>query len=106
VQLDRPPAELAQRIEQRVAAMLAAGLVDELRGLLTQGLKDNPSAAQAIGYREVIAMLEGRLPAARLAAEIAQNTRALVKKQRTWFRTQLPAHRVVPAANADPATLF
>lgn len=106
VQLDRPPAELAQRIEQRVAAMLAAGLVEEVRGLLAQGLQENPSAAQAIGYREVIAMLAGRLPAAQLAAEIAQNTRALVKKQRTWFRTQLPAHRVVSAATADPAALF
>ncbi|MCW5547560.1 MAG: tRNA (adenosine(37)-N6)-dimethylallyltransferase MiaA [Opitutaceae bacterium] len=106
VQLDRPPAELAQRIEQRVAAMLAAGLVEEVRGLLAQGLRENPSAAQAIGYREVIAMLAGRLPASQLAAEIAKNTRALVKKQRTWFRTQLPEHRVVPAATADAAALF
>jgi tRNA dimethylallyltransferase len=106
VQLVRPPAELAQRIEQRVAAMLAAGLVEEVRGLLPRGLQENPSAAQAIGYREVIAMLAGRLPETQLAAEIAKNTRALVKKQRTWFRTQLPAHRVVPAATADPTALF
>jgi tRNA dimethylallyltransferase len=106
VQLVRPPAELAQRIEQRVAAMLAAGLVKEVRGLLAQGLRENPSAAQAIGYREVIAMLAGRLPETHLAAEIAKNTRALVKKQRAWFRTQLPTHRVVPAATADPTALF
>ena len=55
-------------------------------------------AASAIGYREVLALLEGKLADKDLAAEIAQNTRALVKKQRTWFRTQLPpAHRVVAA---------
>lgn len=105
VRLDRPADELKHRIELRVSAMLAAGLVEEVRGLLAQGLKENPSAAQAIGYREVIAMLAGRLPAAELAAAIAKNTRALVKKQRTWFRTQLPGHRVVPAA-ADVLTLF
>ncbi|ACB75840.1 tRNA (adenosine(37)-N6)-dimethylallyltransferase MiaA [Opitutus terrae] len=96
--LDRDPVELNQRIAARVAAMLAAGLVDEVKRLLPAGLKENPSAARAIGYREVIDLLEGRLPAASLAAEIEKNTRALVKKQRTWFRTQLPDHRRVDAA--------
>jgi tRNA dimethylallyltransferase len=92
---DRSPDELNRRIEARVAAMLSAGLVEEVRGLLGAGLGQNPSAARAIGYREVIAMLEGRLASADLAAEIVKDTRALVKKQRTWFRTQLPAHEIV-----------
>ena len=55
-------------------------------------------SALAIGYREVLALLDGDLAEVRLAEEIAKNTRALVKKQRTWFRTQLPAHRVLAAA--------
>jgi tRNA dimethylallyltransferase len=42
-------------------------------------------------------MLDGRLAPKELAREIAKNTRALVKKQRTWFRTQLPSHRVIDA---------
>jgi len=91
------PAELVRRIEARVAAMLRDGLVEEVRRLIGVGLKENPSAARAIGYRETIDFIEGRLPRERLAAEMAKNTRALVKKQRTWFRTQLPAHRVVAA---------
>jgi tRNA dimethylallyltransferase len=96
--LDRAPDDLEKRIEQRVAAMLREGLVDEVRRLHAAGLEKNLSAVRAIGYREVIAMLAGQLAPENLAAEIAQNTRALVKKQRTWFRTQLPAaHRVVPA---------
>ena len=100
VLLERDPAELDRRIEERAKAMLEAGLVEEVRRLLAAGLRDNPSAAKAIGYREVIAMLDGRLPAGGLAAEIARDTRALVKKQRTWFRTQLPPHRVVdPGVN-------
>ena len=106
-QLDRAPADLAQRIAARVAAMLRDGLVDEVRRLRAEGLEQNPSAARAIGYREVLALLDGRLAEPQLAAEIAQNTRALVKKQRTWFRTQLPAHRVVGADTLrDAAELF
>ena len=71
------------------------------------GLERNPSAARAIGYREVIAVLDGELPEPALAAEIAKNTRALVKKQRTWFRTQLPGHRVLDVATLrDPDQLF
>lgn len=102
--LERDPAELERRIGQRVAEMLAAGLVDEVRRLRAEGLERNPSAARAIGYREVLAMLEGSLPESRLAAEIAQNTRRLVKKQRTWFRTQLPSHRVLAAGAVGAAS--
>jgi tRNA dimethylallyltransferase len=105
-ELTREPADLNRRIETRVAAMLRAGLIDEVRGLLARGLKENPSAARAIGYRETIDFLEGRLPESGLAAKIAQNTRALVKKQRTWFRTQLPPHRLVPVAAATAEVLF
>ncbi len=104
--LERPADELAGRIEVRVAAMLRAGLVDEVRQLLGAGLRDNPSAARAIGYREVIDLLDGRLPEEKLAAEIVKNTRALVKKQRTWFRTQLPPHRTVAVAGLTVGGLF
>jgi tRNA dimethylallyltransferase len=105
--LDREANDLAQRIDVRVAEMLRSGLVEEVRRLRGEGLDLNPSASRAIGYREVIAMIDGRLPAGDLAAEIARNTRALVKKQRTWFRTQLPPHRVVAAsAVRDEGELF
>ena len=107
VRLEREPAELNRRIEQRVAAMLAAGLMDEVRHLRSRGLERNPSAAKAIGYREVLAVLDGTLPEGELAAEIAKNTRALVKKQRTWFRTQLPPHRTLEVENlSDAQELF
>ncbi len=105
--LERASEDLNARIEVRVAAMLRDGLVDEVRRLRGEGLEGNPSAARAIGYREVLAHLDGRLPAAALAGEIARNTRGLVKKQRTWFRTQLPPHRVLRAeAVRDAAELF
>lgn len=105
-ELARDKDDLDRRIAARVDAMLRAGLVAEVRGLLAQGLKENPSAAKAIGYRETIDFLEGRLPEGDLAAAIGQNTRQLVRKQRTWFKTQLPAHAPVDAASADVRSLF
>jgi tRNA dimethylallyltransferase len=104
--LDREPEDLHARIARRVDAMLAEGLVAEVERLRAAGLERNPSASRAIGYRETLAMLDGGLPRASLAAEIVKNTRALVKKQRTWFRTQLPEHRVLAAKDTAVAELF
>ena len=105
--LERSPRDLDARIAGRVDAMLDAGLVDEVARLLGAGLRSNPSAAGAIGYRETIDVLEGKAPAAGLAGAIARDTRALVKKQRAWFRTQLPPHSVLDAAQLkDEARLF
>ena len=93
--LERPMAVLEAMIAQRVERMLRDGLVAEVERARAAGLERNPSAARAIGYRETLAMLAGTLPPAELAATIGKNTRALVRKQRTWFRTQLPEHAVV-----------
>ncbi|HUJ44180.1 MAG TPA: tRNA (adenosine(37)-N6)-dimethylallyltransferase MiaA [Opitutaceae bacterium] len=104
--LDRPRGELEARIDARVQTMLARGLVEEVRRLLDAGLKRNPSAARAIGYRETIAFLEGQLPREALAPLIARNTRGLVRKQLTWFRTQLPPHSVLAAGGLTLDSLF
>jgi tRNA dimethylallyltransferase len=104
--IERPVAELEARIAARVDAMLHSGLVEEVTRLAGAGLRSNPSAARAIGYRETLDVIDGLAPLGGLAAAIAKNTRALVKKQRTWFRTQLPAHLVIDAGvspdGADP----
>lgn len=105
-ELAREPDEVDARIEARVAAMLRAGLVDEVRALLGRGLKENPSVAGAIGYRETVDFIEGRLGEAELAPAIVKNTRALVRKQRTWFKTQLPPHPRVTAGSVRLDGLF
>ena len=105
-ELVRELPDLEARVERRVAQLLEAGLVAEVRSLLAQGLKQNPSAAGAIGYRETIDFIEGRLAEKDLAAAIAQNTRALVRKQRTWFKTQLPGHPRLDAASTGVDGLF
>lgn len=104
--LDREGAELESRITGRIEEMIRAGLIEEVVRLRAEGLEKNPSAAGSIGYRETLAFLDGKLKREELVAEIAKNTRALVKKQRTWFRTQLPEHRVVEAAKATVADVF
>lgn len=106
--LHRDDAELRVRVAARVKAMLRDGLVEEVRRLRADGLEDNPSAATAIGYRETLAMLRGELTEARLADEIAGNTWKLVRKQKTWFRTQVPSGRMrdVAADGARAAGLF
>jgi tRNA dimethylallyltransferase len=106
VELVREMPDLEIRIRERVDTMLEAGLIEEVRGLVALGLKQNPSAAGAIGYRETLGFLDGRLPETELAGAIARNTRALVKKQLTWFKTQLPAHPRVDAASASGDSLF
>jgi tRNA dimethylallyltransferase len=100
--LTRDRDELRERVVHRVDAMLEAGLVDEVRSLLVRGLEQNPSAASAIGYREVIRHLHGETKVEECREEIIQNTQHLIKKQLTWFRHQLPAGRVVNLTETEP----
>lgn len=99
--LHREPADLENRLVARGQAMIAAGLVGEVRGLLPRGLAGNLSAAKAIGYREVLALFAGEIAEADLGPLIIRHTRGLVKKQLTWFRTQLPAHRQISVATLE-----
>jgi tRNA dimethylallyltransferase len=79
---------LSERLRARVAAMFAAGFVDEVRGLHTAGWDTRLRPLRAIGYREVAELLAGRLdePTARERIWIA--TRRYAKRQRTWFRAE------------------
>jgi tRNA dimethylallyltransferase len=77
---------LARRIAARVQAMRTAGLVDEVRGL-RRGPPLSRTAAQAIGYREVVDHLEGREPSLDAAlATAVRRTRSFARRQRMWFR--------------------
>lgn len=79
-------ADLAERIAQRVDRMWAQGLVDEVRALADAGLRDGVTASRALGYAQVLALLDGRLSddAARSATLAA--TRRFARRQRAWFR--------------------
>lgn len=90
VVLERDPQELNERIALRVDEMLERGLIEEVKRLRAAGLETNPSAAGAIGYRETLSYLDGEFDLKEMASRIVINSRRLAKKQRTWFRTQLP----------------
>ncbi len=104
--LERDTEELRQRIELRVHQMIADGLKSEVETLLSSGLLENPSAARSIGYRETIALLNEEIATSEWAPLIIKNTKTLMRKQRTWFRSQLPEFVSVAAAEARPDGLF
>jgi tRNA dimethylallyltransferase len=85
--LERPDAELRGRIATRTKAMLAEGLIEESRWLLSLNLDPELPCARAVGYRATLDWLEGgsRLPVDALAERINLDTWALVRKQRKWF---------------------
>ncbi len=85
----RQAADSHARINARVDAMFARGLVDETRGLLTHGLEQNKTAMQAIGYRQVVEHLRGERPLAETIELVKSRTRQFAKRQLTWFRRQL-----------------
>lgn len=80
---------LRKRIDARVDAMLAAGLEEETRQLLTAGVFDtNATAAQAIGYKELLAYLRGEESLASAVERLKCATRQYAKRQMTWFRAK------------------
>lgn len=90
--LRRSPEDLRARIDARVAAMFAAGLVEETRRLLERGLASNRTALQAIGYRQVAEHLRGERGLAETLALVRRKTWQYARRQLTWCRHQLPMH--------------
>jgi tRNA dimethylallyltransferase len=79
---------LSRRIAERFDAMLAAGLVDEVRGLRTRyRLSASCPSMRAVGYRQVWQVLEGEIPASALRDKAIAATRQLAKRQLTWLRS-------------------
>jgi len=87
VLLDPPLDVLRLRIAERTAAMMAAGLVDEVRRL-RESVPAEARCLQSIGYREVGQLVDGAIPAEQIEAEISRNTAAFARRQRTWFRKE------------------
>jgi tRNA dimethylallyltransferase len=82
----REPADLHARINARVDAMFARGLVEETRSLLQHGLAENKTAMQAIGYRQVVEYLRDERSLTETIELVKSRTRQFAKRQLTWFR--------------------
>jgi len=83
-----PVRDLHARIAVRVERMFAAGLLDEVRGLLAGGLSPRAHALKAIGYGECCRVLAGELQSAEAVEEAKGATRRLAKRQMTWLRAE------------------
>ncbi|MEY2196581.1 tRNA (adenosine(37)-N6)-dimethylallyltransferase MiaA [Neobacillus sp. BF23-41] len=80
--------KLYERINYRVDLMMEEGLTEEVKGLYQRGLRDCQSI-QAIGYKEMYAYLEGRVPLEEAIENLKQNSRRYAKRQLTWFRNKM-----------------
>jgi tRNA dimethylallyltransferase len=89
--LEIPSASLERRIAERVDAMLAAGFLEEAERIGPAAV-----AANAVGYPQALAYLEGRSTAPELRAALVRATRRYAKRQATWFRYE-PEARAVSA---------
>jgi len=84
--ITRSTDQLRARIDARVDEMFRRGLIEETRQLLEHGLAQNPTAMQAIGYRQVVEHLRGERPLAATVELVKSRTRQYAKRQLTWFR--------------------
>jgi len=94
--LARPTAELDARIAARANAMVAAGFLDEVSALVARGV-----VVDAVGYREMLACVEGRTDVATAVAATVRATRRFAKRQRTWFRREPGVVWHHPEADVD-----
>ncbi|MGI8535857.1 MAG: tRNA (adenosine(37)-N6)-dimethylallyltransferase MiaA [Mycobacteriales bacterium] len=92
--IDRP--DLAERIEGRVDRMWTCGLVDEVRRLEGQGLREGVTASRALGYAQVLGALDGRWDEPQARALTVTATRRFARRQRAWFRRDPRVHWLDP----------
>ena len=90
--LDVPRDVLDDRLERRVDQMWGDGLVDEVRGLVAQGLEDGPTASRALGYQQILAHLRGETSEDEARAATITGTRKFARRQDRLFRKDPRIH--------------
>ena len=91
-----PRAELVARLDARVERMWSAGMLDETRALREAGIERGTTAQQAIGYRQALDQLDGRIDEAEAIARTQALTRRYARRQVSWFQ-RYPAAEPMPA---------
>src|SRR6267143_838283 len=101
-----PHEVLHRRLAARVEQMLAAGLVAEVQRQLDAGVAPDAAGLDGIGYREVVAMVNGQLSETVLRDAMLVSTRRYAKRQDTWFRNQLRSQSSVVGHQVEPVWLL
>ena len=105
--LDFEPRQLLyDRIDLRVDIMLQQGLLDEIRELLASGIAKSCTAMQAIGYKEFIAALDGRMTIEEAAEDLKKASRHYAKRQLTWFKRNKNIHWLTRTADTSPEEIL
>ena len=86
--LTRPRPELYRRIDERVEKMIKNGLLDEVKTLMENGCRPEMPSMQALGYKQLLAHLDGDLNLHTAIELIKRDTRRYAKRQYTWFNAQ------------------
>jgi tRNA dimethylallyltransferase len=97
VHLRSDRATLVERLDARVEGMWRDGLVDEVRGLIPEGIEQGVTARRAIGYAQALGEITGRLDRSEAIAETQQLTRTYARRQVSWFKR----YRDAVAIDAD-----
>ena len=90
--LDVPRDVLDERLELRVDQMWQNGFVDEVKGLIGQGLEDGPTASRALGYQQILAHLRGEIAEDEAKAATVAGTRKFARRQDRLFRKDPRIH--------------
>lgn len=101
--LTRPRDRIYARIEARCKTMIAAGLLEEIRGLLAEGWPETAPGLQTVGYREFFAHLRGEESLANAVEKFLVSTRRYAKRQETWFRNRVPERIEVSLGDDETA---
>lgn len=101
--LQWPRADLHRRIEARVDQMFTAGLIDEVRGLLSRHASLSRTALQAVGYCEVIAHVNGERPLGETIEKVKVRTRRFARRQETWLRSLAECRSVPMDESIEPS---
>jgi tRNA dimethylallyltransferase len=102
LRLDRDTAVLDRDLDERVRDMIAAGFLDEVSALERRGLRRGVTASRALGYQQLLEVLDGRRTLDDAVAATVTATRRFVRRQRSWFRRD---RRMLDLDAADPALL-
>ena len=88
--LTRPREELYQRVDERIELMFTNGFIDEVKTLLDKGYSPTLPTMSAIGYREVVSVIQGELTEEQAKVQIRRATRVYVRRQANWFKESDP----------------
>jgi len=97
--MTRPRAELYARVDARISAMLADGLVDEVKRLRSQGYSADLPTLSAIGYREINAYLDGSMTLDEAVVIMKRLTREYIRRQANWFKENDPGIHWIQAGD-------